>query len=162
MMSERDFMNDMRYLAGMDPLKEEKADGPIQIEGPYDSIKERIKAAEYAFLGGVAMLTRQYMRKQHRGVKIEVERMPAMGGGGSIGGVRAMGDNWQIDMVFSRKGDKWELWKRGTMSVGISKPIEMKDKVKLSDLHPESIAMAFNAWYGGLVEKNEAARQKAS
>jgi|GEM_PF-6646510 len=164
-MSKDKFMSEMRYLAGMTPLVESYSQDDQQLDEEAQalaeatvSINDKIKAAEKAFLGNVAVVTKKYLRQNQKGLKVEITHMPPMGGGGSIGGVRLAGDNWQIDIVVSRKGDKWEFWKRGSMSVGISKPVEIEDKSKVFDIHPEHIAMGINALYGGLVEKNEDAR----
>jgi len=160
-------MNEMRHLAGIDPgmdglmsedveeLSEEERQALAEATV---SINAKLRAAEKAFLGNVAVVARKYLRQNQRGLKIDISQMPPMGGGGTIGGVRLNGHNWQIDVVISRKGDKWEFWKRGTMAVGISKPVEIEDTAKVHDIHPESVAMGINALYGALVEKNEDAR----
>ena len=167
---DKKFINEMRFLSGMEPLEESVAfivprevDEEAQaLSEATVSINKKLKDAEWSFLGNVLLVTRQYLRKQHKGLRFEVDRLPAMGGKGSIGGIRLTGDNWQIDAVISRKGDSWEFWKSGSMSVGISSPVTIKDTAKVSDIHPESVAMGITALYGGLVEKNEDARQRAS
>lgn len=159
-------IHELRYLAGMEPLEESAQDEKIDEEAQAlaeatVTINQKIKDAEKAFLGNVAVVAKKYMRQMHRGLKMDVTIMPAMGGGGSIGGVRLTGENWQLDAVISRKGDRWEFWKSGTMAVGISKPVEIKDTAKVNDVHPESVAMGLNALYSALVEKNEDARHAA-
>jgi len=161
-------MREMRYLAGMDMLLESGPENAEEIDEESQalaeavvSINQKLKDAEQAFLGNVLVVARKYLRQQNRGLKMEVIRIPPMGGGGSIGGVRFVGDNWQLDAMIDRKGDKWEFWKVGRMSVGISEPVEIEDTAKVHDLHPQSIAMGLNALYGALVEKNEEARHKA-
>jgi hypothetical protein len=161
------FMNEMRYLAGLTPIMESSEfqeeelteDERIALAEATTSINTKLRDAEVSFLRNVSLLSRKELRKEYPGLKVEPSVTPPMGGGGTIGGVQFVGDNWQIDIILSRKGDKWELWKRGTTTVGRSTPIEITDKAKVDDLKPDWIAMAVSALYGGLVER---AAKKAS
>jgi len=156
---EKNFMNEMLYLAGMNQVLEEAEVEQVadeitgeELEEAVVSINQKLKDAEASFLGNIGLITRQYLKKQY-GIKVNVVRTPAMGGKGSIGGSRIEGPGWQIDIVVYRKGNKWELWKRGTMA-GIE-AVSIEDKVKnLTDVDPETVAMAVSALYGGLLEKS--------
>jgi len=158
------FMNEMRFLAGMDPVLD-SSDAPAEqlteeerqalLEAKV-SLNSKIHDAQVAFLRNIALLGRKELRKEYPGLDVDPMVTPPMGGGGSIGGVRFGGDfggSWMIDIVISRKGDKWELWKRGVTTSGRSTPIEIKDKTKVDDIKADFVAMAVAGIYGALMEK---------
>jgi len=155
------FMNEMRFLAGMDPVLE-SSDAPAEqlteeerqalLESKV-SLNSKIFDAQVSFLRNISVLGRKEIRKEYPGVRVDPSVAPPMGGGGTIGSVQFIGDNWQIDIEISRKGDKWELWKRGTTTAGRSTPIEIKDKAKVDDIKADFVAMAVAGIYGALMEK---------
>lgn len=147
-------MGELRYLAGVGTLEESFADIPKEDLVEADvSLNDKLKSAEKVFLGSVMLSVRKYMRKENPGLKFEVSSFPPMGGGGNIGSVQVVGDEWKVDLVINRRKDGgWELKKKGSMTVR-GKTEYLKDKAKVSDVKSESLAMAANAYYNALAEK---------